>query len=448
MVTITIMGADASRVVVLVAAIVVATASLGPSQHTFAEASSTPFNMTTVGSVTSDHGFFPVGSGVGDIATFESAGHAYAAVTFEGVMQVLNLTDPRNIVLAGSIGSLEGREVWDGIKISTFESAGHAYAAVVSGLDVQVLNLTDPQNIVLVYSIDHDFGLGVIYAPGIATFESAGHTYAIVSVFLGDPVCIQEQFSTCNYQDYNDTTILQVLNLTDPQNIFPTVRIVHDGLHPYHSSQIATFESAGRTYAIAPSNDYVRVLNLTDPNRIISTGYITDNDNLFLKYAGLTTTFESAGRSYAAVSTYSGMKVMDLTDPQNIVLAGSIAYGDGRWLNDDQGMDAIEAGFPVISHGNGFWLYGAGFWLNGADNIATFELDGRSYAAVSTYWNIQVLDLTDPQNMVLVGNLDYDDSLSPGGARYIATFESAGRIYAVVGLVNYIQVIQLTTNVT
>lgn len=441
------MGADAGWAAVLAAAVVVAAVSLGPPQHAFAEASSAPFNLTMAGNVTRDHGFFPVGNGVGDIATFESAGHAYAAVTFEGVMQVLNLTDPHNIVLAGSIGGLEGREVRDGIKISTFESAGRPYAAVVSGLDVRVLNLTDPHNIVPVYGIDHDFGPGAIYQPGIATFESAGRTYAIVSVFLGDRVCIPEPFNPpCDHPDVDETTILQVLDLTDPQNIFPTVRIVHDGLHPYHSRQIAAFESAGRTYAIAPAHDGVHVLNLTDPARIVSTGHTTDNDNLFLQYAGLATAFESDDRPYAAISTYSGMKVLNLTDPQNIVLAGSIAGGDGYWLTVDQLTDAIDAGLPVIFHGGGFWLNGGGFRLNGADNIAAFESGGRSYAAVSTYTNIQVLDLTYPYNMVLVGSLDYD--VSSSYARSIATFESGGHIYAVVGLVEYVQVIQLTTNVT
>lgn len=154
------------------------------------------------------------------------------------------------------------------------------------------------------------------------------------------------------------------------------------------------------------------MLNLTDPNRIISTSNITENDNRFLRYAGWADTFEMDDRPYAAVRTYSGMKVLNLTDPQNTVLVGSIPHGDGYWIPVDQSMDAIEARLPMIVHDNSFWLYGAGLWLNGVDNIAIFELDGRYYAAVSSYTNIQVLNLTDPQNMLLVGALDYDDTLS------------------------------------
>ena len=165
----------------------------------------------------------------------------------------------------------------------------------------------------------------------------------------------------------------------------------------YIERHISAFESASHTYAIVPAHNYtMHVLNLTDPNRIISTSSITEKDNDFLRLAGWADTFELDNRPYAAVRTYAGMTVLNLTDPQNTVPVGSILNGDGYWIPVDQSMDAIEARLPMIAHDNGFWLYGAGLRLNGVDNIAIFELDGRYYAAVSSYTNIQVLDLTDP----------------------------------------------------
>ena len=426
--------------VAIVAAVVFATAPPGQPQYAFAEASPILFSLTEISRITNDDGlnFYGYG-GVMGIVTFESDGRAYAAVTSDRRMQVLDLADPHNITLAGRIDDLASRYVAGGIKAATFESDGRAHLAVVSGEGVQVLDLTDPYDIVLADSISHDFGIGVIGEPGIATFESNGRAYAIVSTFMGDGACVPLPPSLYDCPDYDDTTILQVLDLTDPHDIFPTVRIVYDGLHPYHSAGIATFESDGHTYAVVTAaifeidaerfrvvpagNTYtvvvpyddVQVLNLTDPNHIVPAGHIADDDNLFLKYARLVATFESDGRAYAAVVSSEGVQVLNLTDPNHIVPAGHIAHG-------------------------------AGIRLNGATNIATFESDGRAYAAVSTYGGVQVLNLTDPNHIVPAVHFAHDDGPRPGDPRNTATFESDGRAYAVVGLNYDVRVIQLTAN--
>ena len=423
------MGVGTYRVVVaaaaVVAAAVFAAALAGPPQYAFADGSPALPNLTEIVRITDDYSLFRHSGEVKDIATFESAGRAYAAVTSRDDVQVLNLTDPDNIVLAGRIGNLGSGHMDSGLKIATFESAGRAYAAVVSGAGVRVLNLTDPDNIVLADNIAHDFGPGITYKPGIATFESAGRAYAIVSVFLGDMICLPEQFGTYDCPDYDDKTILQVLDLTDPDNIFPTIRIVHDGLHPYHSDHIATFESDGRAYAVTVARavqvlnrtEAVQVLNLTGPGtlpagHIVPAGHIADDDRLRLRHANSVATFESDGRAYAVVTSTEGVQALNLTDPNNIVPAGRIAYN---------------------------------LWLTGAKNIATFESDGRAYAAVSMSEGIEMLDLTDPNSIVPAGRIAYGNGLL-ADAKNIATFESDGRAYAVAWLADDVWVIQLTVN--
>ena len=85
-----------------------------------------------------------------------------------------------NITAAASItdgGSLE-LEGADGI--ATFESGGRIYAAVTASVDngVQILDITNPLNITAAASITDSTSLELEGASGIATFESGGHTYA------------------------------------------------------------------------------------------------------------------------------------------------------------------------------------------------------------------------------------------------------------------------------
>ena len=179
----------------------------------------------------------------------------------------------------------------------------------------QVIDLTDPYNIVPAGRISHDDGLVTIERPSIAIFESAGGTYAAVASYEG----------------------IQVLDLTDPYNIVPA------GIHRSGGYNIAIFESAGGTYAAVASRGGVQVLDLTDPYNIVPTDGISDDDNMALGSVRYIAAFESDGGTYAAVASREGMQVLDLTDPYNIVPAGHI-YDDGsRYLSPISGIDIFES---------------------------------------------------------------------------------------------------------
>ena len=118
--------------VAIVAAVVFATAPPGLPQYAFAEASPVPFSLTEISRITDDDGlYFHTNGGVRGIVTFESDGHAYAAVTSLRNVQVLDLADPHNITLAGRVNGLADRYVAGGIKVATFESDGRTHLAVV-----------------------------------------------------------------------------------------------------------------------------------------------------------------------------------------------------------------------------------------------------------------------------------------------------------------------------
>ena len=404
------MGVCTYRIVIMTAtivtAVVFAATPSGLPQHAFAAAAPPLINLGAVGNITdNDHLYLYDTSGIG---TFESAGRAYVAVVSGEGVQVLDLTDPQNIVAAGRIADDDRPDLMGMMRnIVTFESAGRAYAAVVTLVDVQVLDLTDPQNIVAAGRIAHDDTTTIFPSFGIDTFESSGGTYAIVTRYGSSEYHPSNDPAIGGWTD-NKVQVVQVLNLTDPYNITRASHTVHDG-DQYAISDIAAFELADRAYAAAVLSYSVQVLDLTDPQNIVPAGRIGDDGSLYLEQAQYVATFESAGRTYAAVTSNEGVQVLDLTDPQNIVPAGRIVRDDSLYLDHPR-------------------------------DIITAELFGRTYAAVTSFDGVQVLDLTDPHDIVPAGRI-YAFLSEP-----IAAFESVGRAYAAVGLFKGVQVIQLASD--
>ena len=98
------MGVGTYRIVVvaaIAAAVVFVTAPFGSTQSAFAETSYTPINLTVADGIADDDSLYL--DGIVRIATFESAGGTYAVVLSDEGVQVLDLTDPYNIVPTGSL---------------------------------------------------------------------------------------------------------------------------------------------------------------------------------------------------------------------------------------------------------------------------------------------------------------------------------------------------------
>ena len=363
-------------------------------------------SLTAVDNIT-DVDISLVLNGASDITTFKLGNHTYAAVAADvnSGVQILNITNPANITAAGNIADIGAMtadlELRGARGITIFESGGHTYAAVAADRSdgVQILNITDPLRITAAGSIK-DNGtntddLELWGAYGITTFNASGHTYAAVTAYDDDGV--------------------QILNITDPSNITAAGNITNtDTLELDGASGIATFESGDHTYvAVAAYLDNgVQILDVTDPHNITPAGSITDDgtntDNLELWGAYGITTFNASGHTYAAVAAYldDGVQILNITDPLHITPAGSI---DTNTLA-----------------------------LNGAQDITTFTSGGHTYVAVAADRSngVQILDVTDPLDIVPAGNIadigNETDDLELYRPRGITTFTSGGHIYAAV----------------
>ena len=349
--------------------------------------------------------------GANGITTFESGNRTYVAVAAfsdDGV-QMLDVTDPSDITAAGTItddGTLTALRNANGI--TTFESGTNTYAAVTSYRDggVQMLDVTDPYNITAAGNItDNGTMTALRGGDGIAIFESGGRTYAAVASFLDNGV--------------------QILDVTDPLRITAASHITDGGsLELESASDIAIFESGDYRYAAVAANedDGVQILNITNPSMITATASIDDDDDLDLKLDGARgiATFESGGHTYAAVTTDTedSVQILNITDPSVITAVTSITNST-----------SVE--------------------LGGAWRITTFESGGHTYAAVTAYHDdgVQILDVTDPTNIMPAGNITDGGSLALYRPAGIATFESGGHTYAAVAanLGNGVQIIRIDT---
>ena len=347
-------------------------------------------SLVPTDNVTDDSGF--ILGDASDIAIFRTGSHTYAAVTSyddDGV-QILDVTDPDNITAAGSIddANLDLAGAWG---IDTFSTGGHTYAAVAAHDDssVQILDVTDPGNITGTDSIDDDANLDLAGGIGITTFSTGGHTYAAVAA-------------------YTDSGV-QILDVTDPENITAAGKISDDAsLNLNGATGITTFSTGGHIYAAVTASDGdngVQILDVTDPENITAAGKISDDASLNLDNAWGIVTFRTGDHIYAAVaaSVDDGVQILDVSDPDNIIAAGKIS--------DDASLN-----------------------LDAARGIAIFSTDGHTYAAVASAGDrgVQILDVSDPYNIIPAGKITESGSLELDGAEAITTFVTGGHTYAAV----------------
>ena len=330
--------------------------------------------------------------GARGIAIFEIGERTYAAVAayYDDGVQILDLTDPGNISATDQIDDTDSLELDGAADIDIFEIGERTYAAVAAYYDdgVQILDLTDPGNIRAAGQITDTIRLELYGARGIDTFEMDGRTYAVVA----------------GHKDHG----VQILNLTDPGNISATDQIDDtDSLELYGARGIATFEMGGRTYAAVSGlkEGGIQMLDLTDPGNAVAIGRITGDGVRDLVGPAEIATFKIGERIHAAVADNYGnsVQILDLSQP-----------GKPEWSGQIGDTDSLE--------------------LYHATGITTFKMGERTYAAAASWGDngVQVLDLTDPDNIGAVGQITDTGSLELGGALDVAVFKTGGLTYAAV----------------
>ena len=281
-------------------------------------------------------------NGANGIATFTSGGTAYAAVAAydDAGVQIINLSDPLIPAPAGKIADTDSLALNGAHGIATFESGGTTYAAVTSQIDsgVQILRLTGSNGTILANPspagkiTDNDSR--VLTVPQhIAIFESGGTTYAAVTSSVEDGVQIlkltdsngailNRPAAVASVTDSTDT------NLTDYDEL--------DG-----ATGITTFVLGTTTYAaVASDGDKgVQIIDLSDPASPKAAGQITDDGSTLLQSATGIATFELAGTTRVAVTSNNehGVQILIPHPPpfhegDTVILSGAAFDPEGHAL--------------------------------------------------------------------------------------------------------------------
>ena len=305
-----------------------------------------PFHVRGI----SDEGTRVLG-GASDIATFASGSSLYAAVAAfkdDGV-QIINITLTERTNFAGNITddgtNDDDLELNGAYGIVAFESEDHTYAAVTAYEDdgVQILDITNPHNIIPASRITDTDILHLNGTQGIATFESGDHTYIAVAAFYDDGVQILNVTDPSDITPAgsiaDDGTNTDSLELNGARDITTFV----SGDHTY--AAVTAYEDDG-----------VQILDITNPSNIIAAGSI-DTNTLELDGASGITTFESGGHIYAAVAANedNGVQIIriDIPEPDTALPADAFVT-TWRTTSDDQEITINFVGDDInIDWGDG-----------------------------------------------------------------------------------------------
>ena len=221
-----------------------------------------PSNVTAAGSISDADGADLELDGAHGITTFESGDRTYAAVaaTADDGVQILDVTGPFGpediIPAADNIRDQADTVLSIANGIATFESDGNTYAAVTSSLEdgVQVLDITDPYDITLADSITDDGNMTVLRgAQGITTFKLGANTYAAVAAPVDNGVQILD--------------VTDPYDIIPADSIVDVNDTINDPLTLIGATSITTFESGVNTYVVAGSPDEhgFQILDVTNP---------------------------------------------------------------------------------------------------------------------------------------------------------------------------------------
>jgi len=295
---------------------------------------------------------------------------------------------PSDISATDSMDDTGSLELNGASDVDTFTIGSSTYAIVAGNVDdgVQIIDISDPTDITATDRMENVVGdsPNLDGARGVDVFTIGSSTYAIVTSFNYDGV--------------------QIIDISDPTNIVAkdTVRDTATGRVTEFdelngATDVETFTIGSSTYAIVASqdDDGVQIIDISDVDNIVAKDSMDDTGSLELDAARGVDVFTIGSSTYAIVAAWKddGVQIIDISDPTNIVAKDSM---------DD--TDSLE--------------------LDGANDVETFTIGSSTYAIVASNADdgVQIIDISDPTNIVAKDSMDDTGSLEFDGARGIDVF--------------------------
>ncbi len=271
--------------------------------------------------------------GASDLVIYSVGNKQYAAVTAKNAdrLTVVDVTDPNALSsgLKGSIADSGSLELDGPAGVEHYQTNNRHYAVVVSITDdgIQIVDITDPDNPTAAGHLADTADLALNGATGVAIYSVGGRTYAVVATT----------------QDHG----IQIVDITDPHNIFPAGKLTDTGgLRLKASHDLAIHTIGDRHYAVVGSitDAGVQIVDVTNPYNPVPKASIGDTSSAVLYGVTGVDTFSIGNRHYAIGTSDgdNGVQIIEMT-------AVNADAGDG--LSVDAGRTVVLDGSGSVSSG-------------------------------------------------------------------------------------------------
>ncbi len=287
-----------------------------------------------------------------DICQVPISGLGYVATGQIGDLKIVNISDPTNPTLVGTI-------VTPGVAFDVYVSGDYAYVADGGG-GLNISDVFDPTNPIYVGSIGPGGDVRAVYVSG---------DYA----YLADA-----------------SNGLRIVDVSDPSNHVIVGNLAGALLNDVYVS--------GQYAYLAHGTSGFRIVNVADPTNptLVSTILM-----------GINVRDVHVSGDYAYLADNNGLKIVDISDKSNPTVISSVATptiaeaiflsGTYAYLLDETNglviVDVSDPNNPVISS----TLVTGG---NGRD----IHVSGDYAYVAELAFGVQIIDVSDPSNPVIVGN--------------------------------------------
>ncbi len=360
-----------------------------------------------------------------DLFVYKVGDKQYAAVVgkLSNSLRIVDVTDPRglgNAALKDSITDGGDLELDGASGVAHYPTGGRHYAVVVSNEDdgVQIVDVTDPDDITAADHLSDTDELELDGADEVDIYRVGGRNFAVVTANSDDGV--------------------QIIDITDPHNIFPTASVTDSGsLRLDNPRSVAVHTIGGRHYAAVASqaDDGVQIIDVTNPYNPVPKANVGDTNSAELDGAYGIDTFTIGNRHYAIVASTDdeGVQIVEMTAVTADAGDGQSARTGSAVVLDGSGSAVSSGETPTYQ-----WTQTAGptvtlssataqrpsFTAPTTPSLLVFSLTATHGSASSTD-TVAVSVAADPNAEVSVGKTAVDlalrDSVADSDFTYLAS---------------------------
>ena len=326
-----------------------------------------------------------------DVFEIGSSTYGVVAVSHDGSVQIIDLTDPTNPTFVSTV--LDGPEVSGDVEttlsvgVLKIEDKTYGVVATPYGNAVHIVDITDPTNPSPTSAIPYDLEeLDNINLLDMEVFRVENRAYSILTVWPDGIVRIIDITDTTNpslASTIRDGS--KFIEIIGNLNATMAVPVIPDDLELSEITSdpigVEVFGGEDSTYAIMNSLTGIDIIDITDPT---NPSYILQN----APYESPTATpyallipfymdvFNAEDRTYVMLTTIVGgvQRIMDITDPTSPMLV---------WPVDEAVVEVNLLAIPFF--------------------VDVFESKDRMYTISSfPFTHTSITDITDPSNPISV----------------------------------------------